>query len=289
MGAVRITVPAVVDLQQSTADPRVDRVVRGVMRSLTSLLPDQVLSCYLLGSHAESTSHAASDVDLAVILSEQVRKDLLGRVVDMCTTTSPIHLDIMAVTPREFIELYPGLLPVLKVTGRRVWGADLAAMLPWPDPKRYTDHSIELATACMAAIRNASSVVRPLDYPDPAGEFFGYDSRIAGIALAPQQRLRGLTALVARTAIAYVGVATGRFCTSREEYLRLYREASTGRFADLIEQITSRCRGEWHYDVPGSSSDRADLRDMCREVLDFERCSLAEFDRATQSRIPLAL
>lgn len=279
-----VAVEAVVD----SGDERVDRVVRAVVGTLTRLLPGQVRSCYLLGSHAESASHAASDVDLAVLLDDGVRRDRLLQAIGMCTATSPIHLDVMAVTGNELIELYPGFVPVLKVTNRLVWGEDLAATLPWPDVERYTEHSVALAMACMSAIRNLPAVPEPLEYPDPDGEFFGYDSRIAGVTLAPRQRLRGLVALASRVAIAVVGVRSGKFCTSREEHLRLYREASNSGFADLLEQVIGHCRNDWRYEVPGSHDDRAVLRAMCHEILSFERASLAEFDTSMRSRTLIA-
>jgi hypothetical protein len=136
----------------------------------------------------------------------------------------------------------------------------------------------------MAAVRKASTLGRPLEYPDPAGEFFGYDGRIRSVVLSPQQPLRGLVALVARTAIAFVAVRSGKFCTSREEYLRLFREAASGPSAELVEHVVRRCRGDWRYEVPTEPGSRAELCDMCREVLEFERSSLIEFDRATRSR-----
>jgi hypothetical protein len=272
------------NLVESTGDLRIDRVLQAVVQSFVDAMPGQVIGCFLLGSHGEGRSHSRSDVDIAVLLEEPRRAALVHRVVESCTRKSPIPVDIMALTPNEFVANHPALVPAFKVASRIVWGRDLREELPWPDAIAYTRHAIELAVSCMAAIRGVESLVEPLQYPDPGGEFFGYDGLIRGRLLAPRPNSRGLTVTISRIVIAHVAVQAGKFCASREEHLRLYRTETEARSMDLIDFMEQHCRKRWHHEIPDTPGDRTKLREHCARTLDFEQYSVESFQRWMRSR-----
>jgi hypothetical protein len=51
---------------------------------------------------------------------------------------------------------------------------------------------------------------------------------------------------------------------------RRYSERIGDEWADLIEDIYMRCRGEWNYLIPDAAEDRAILRAICERTLAFE-------------------
>ncbi|HEX2648167.1 MAG TPA: hypothetical protein VHO95_13150 [Candidatus Dormibacteraeota bacterium] len=184
----------------------------------------------------------------------------------------------MAVTVGELVESHPAIVPVLKGPARILWGKDIAREIPLPDIDHYTKDVIKLAVTCMAKLRQVTQVASPLQYPDPTGDFYGYDASLGRRAAGAEQPLRGLVATTSWITIAVVAVQAGKLCASREEHQRLYRLETDATWWELLARLDKRCRRDWRYELPTEAEERAELRDICGQALAFEWYALRIFE-----------
>ena len=86
-------------------------------------------------------------------------------------------------------------------------------------------------------LRRVTTLVFPLDYPDPAGEFFGYDE----VLETPDDTVtRDITAFVATVcwiATLLVGLRAGATVPARSQAAGLYRALVGDEWADLVDAV----------------------------------------------------
>jgi hypothetical protein len=118
---------------------------------------------------------------------------------------------------------------------------------------------------------NPPTLSFPLAYPDPSDPFYGYTKR--QMRTLDGQLIQGTKDLVATTtmiASALVGLLAGQYTVAKQDSVNQYRRWVNDEWADLLEEIMRRCRGEWGYQVPAEAADQARLRELCARSLAFE-------------------
>ncbi|HET8627481.1 MAG TPA: nucleotidyltransferase domain-containing protein [Thermomicrobiales bacterium] len=266
-------------LLESTGDERADGAIRRVVAAFEAAFPGRVRGYYVEGSHADRTPVAASDLDLAVVFRGAVGEDERSAAAALareCAARDPVELDAGVLGEAD---LARGATPMFKLAGRCVHGEDIrdrVPLMPLADWTRDRMHaSYWLAVHVFG---RPVPVAPPFDYPDPAGEFYGYDRREVRLADgAPARSTRDLIRVTGWMATALVALRAGRYVARKRDCHVLYRECIGDEWAPLLAEIYTRCRGEWHCLVPDDPADRRRLRALCARALAFENHFLAQY------------
>jgi len=278
-----LTHDAGIELLASTGDARADDVLRGTAGVFVLLFPGRVRAIYVEGSHADATGLATSDLDLAIIFkgrfADEDEAARARQARDCCAALSAIEYDALVVDEAALTgEMWParGAWPALKLASLLVWGEDVRDRMAL-DLAAWTRDRMHSSYWRLGGLFGRPGVVRaPLDYPDPAGEFFGYDARTMRL---PDGReaptTRDLIRATGWAATALLAYRAGQFVARKSDCARTYRERIGGEWAPLLEEIYASCRGRWQYRLPEGQEARAHLRDLCARTLGFERHFLA--------------
>jgi hypothetical protein len=258
-------------LQASLGEARADAIVRGIVSRYETCFPGRVRSYYLLGSYADATTVAISDIDLVVVFrgsfQDQAEEERARRVVHACQLISPIRLDITAYSEAT---LRPEDVR-LKLGSVLVYGEDIRERLPLPDPAAHARYITGWTNWFIQRLHDVEGLPLPLCYPDPDGEFFGYDRKRVDAWYPPEvtQGTKELVATVCWTTTALLSLQRGRFVGTKAEAVRQYAEAVGGEWAPFIEGLYTLCKGRWRYTVPNEEGERRELRALCEQTLPF--------------------
>jgi Nucleotidyltransferase domain len=61
---------AMIALASSTGQPQIDEIIRGIIGLFETVFPGRIRGCYLVGSYADGSAVALSDIDLRVVFKE---------------------------------------------------------------------------------------------------------------------------------------------------------------------------------------------------------------------------
>ncbi len=268
-----------VELLASTGDAAIDRIIRGIVTIFEASLPARVRGYYLLGSYAAGAAVAISDIDLLPLFAETLdthERAQAERLAQACALLSPTRLDIIL---RDEATIAQDVV-LLKHGGQLVYGADTRASLPLPPLADYTRETLDAARYFMSRIlRGAERLTYPLAYPDPTGEFYGYDT-IRIPEWYPPETQRGVKELVTtatRMARASLALRAGRYTGSKGGSAADYCAYIGDEWSDLLAAIYANGKLRWGYAVPAAPDERRLLRDLCGQMLAFENDFLARY------------
>ena len=255
--------------------------------------PGRIRSCYLGGSYSDGTavghtsSPNASDMDLFVIFRGMLSEDesaTFQRLVAECQRNSPVQVDAQAYSesdlvrpPRKDATQASFVNALIREASVLVAGEDIRADLAPIPFERYVLDVIESGVFHLGIARQRESIsyplvtplIFPLTYPDPTGEFYGYD-----VVPARPDAPRGTRVLVALTAwiaTLILALETGRHAGQKSQSIQLCQAyLPDDQRVRLAASIYSTCKGAWGYVLPTEAKDREQLRSLCRDTLDLE-------------------
>jgi hypothetical protein len=268
-----------VTLLASSGDAAIDRIVRGVVTIFEASFPRRVRGYYLLGSYADGAAVAISDIDLLPLVAgalDEGEREQAERLVEGCALLSPTRLDIVLCDEATITDD----VVLLRYGGQLVYGADTRAALPLPPLANYTRATMDAARYFIAhVLRGVERLTYPLAYPDPNGEFYGYDTVRIPEWYPPDTRqgVKELVTTATRMARASLALGAGRYAGSKGGSVTTYREAIGDEWSDLLEAIYAHGKLRWGYAVPTDPAERRLLRDLCRQMLAFENDFLARY------------
>lgn len=280
-------------LQATTGIAYLDALLERLITLCEQSFPARIRSYYLGGSNSDGTavghdrSSNSSDVDLFVIFCGTITEDehaTFQRLVAECQLTSPVQVDAHTYSEDDLLSkarpdaAQTSFLSVLiQVAGVLIYGSDMRADLPPVQFSHYVLDVIESGVFHLGIPRQREGIayplmtplVFPLTYPDPAGEFYGYDT-----VLARPSAPRGTRVLVALTtwiATLILALETGRYVGQKSQCLRLCKEYLPNDWrTQLTATIYDLCKSTWGYALPEHAKDREQLRSFCRETLALE-------------------
>ncbi len=267
-----------IQLLDPTGDELVDRMLRGLVGVFEAAFPKRVRGYYVEGSHASDTAVAASDLDLTIVFkgsfqashdNDEEERERAARLTASYSAASVVECDAEIVDEEG---LRRGVYPAFKLASRLVYGDDVrdeVLLLPLDEWTRQRMHA-----ACFLIVRlfeRPCPLRLPIDYPNPVGEFYGYDHRPTRL---PDGRTvpttRDLIRVIGWAATALVALQAGRYVARKRDCHVLYRNCIGDEWTALLDDIDTRCRGEWGYLVPDDPHRRRELRDICARALGFE-------------------
>lgn len=113
-----------------------------------------------------------------------------------------------------------------------------------------------------------SPLAVPLSYPDPAGEFFGYERHglrsFAGWDLPGTKAVVGGATLAATTLVA---ITTGQGIVRAGDAITAYRASIRDDWSAWLEQLYECCKRSWAHQILAGAEERRQLRELCRQAL----------------------
>ena len=267
-----------IQLLDPTGHESVDQVLRGLIGVFETAFPGRVRGYYVEGSHVSGTAVAASDLDLTIVFKDSFQaghdndggeRERAARLTASYSAASVVECDAEIADEEG---LRRGVYPAFKLASRLVYGDDIRDGTPLLPLDEWTRQRMHAACWLIVGLYGRPLPLRlPIDYPDPTGAFYGYDHRSARL---PDGRTvpttRDLIRVVGWAATALVALRASHYVARKRDCHVLYRTCIGDEWADLLDDIYARCRGEWGYLVPDDPQQRRDLRDICARALGFE-------------------
>ena len=260
-------------LRGSTGDCKADAVLREVVKRYETALPGRVRGYYVCGSYADGTATTRSDLDVHLVIHTRLvpEDETVARGIGhLMSLTSLIALDVRHVV---LDDLGDGRHVSLSRASLLVFGCDDRASAVAPSLEQHLDL---VTRGCIDAMLRIRQRVRrldtPLEFPDPRGPYFGYDTpELATMYSKGAPSSRRAVSLACRIASALVASAAGRIACSKQESVELYRSLVGDQHSQLVSTLYTRCKVEWAYSIPEDPASRIELRELCRSLLSLER------------------
>jgi Nucleotidyltransferase domain len=223
----------------------------------------------VLGSYADRNAVPGSDIDLFVVSKDRFRREdqaLYRRIAEQCAILAGLRLDTGVVD-----EAHLGGRPALATSRILIYGEDVG------DQIRPLHHDDIVRKAVSSAIfvlgelyDHASPLHVPLDYPDPQGEFYGFERE--GMP-APRgwsgPGTKKLINAVSMVAGALVAIQSDHAVLCRADCVTMYRTYVGDHWSDFVEQVCSLRTPQSGYAIPKDSDERQRLRRLCAQIPAF--------------------
>jgi predicted nucleotidyltransferase len=264
--------------QNATGNAAVDRILEVSMCTLDQIFPGRIRAIYLSGSYTGADATPASDIDGLVVFHGDLTDEESRRFANAMHRLSQRSGVLVDLGPRGERDLYrQGELPAKAASRRLICGDDVRAAVPAMPLWHYTSLIMRGSWFYFSLVRGAESrLAYPLGYPDPAGEFFGYErnglhSLDGWVGPGLKAFVGGMT-LAASTLVAIkaaVGVVTSA------DSVASYRTYVSDRWTNWLAEVYGQCKVRWAYGIPQSPPERQALRELCHQALDYENHYLA--------------
>lgn len=252
---------------------QVDEFVERLIRKITFLCPQELLSVYLVGSRANDQYIQNSDIDFLLIFSgafSRSRRLSVDQAVHSISHYSPLPFDLTIV---DEVELKQGITPHMQ-KARLVTGIDVLPDCRLKTPPQLIAHFAGHAFHFIETVRGRPrSISFPLNYPNKNEDmYFGYD--LFGIRTATVNYIPGfniLTTLVTTIASFRLGFRAGVFTPNKHITVAKYRPAlPKDQWVDLVEGVYRVCRTQLRGKHPTDESTQDEVARYCARTLEFE-------------------
>jgi hypothetical protein len=265
----------VVVLAASTGYPEADEALRGFIRECELAFPGRIRCYPLVGSYADRSATAESDLDLGVLFKggpEPGEQERLEQVVAAYQPRCPLRLDAVALSEEVSLRQATAALKQALV----VYGENVVKDAPLGPLAKQLQRAIRGSFQYIWLQRQkAPGLVAPLGYPDPGGEFFGYETW--GILQSDETFACGLRTLinsVTLMATALVALEAGEEAPSKGASVELYERLIGDEWAPYLRAVHESCKTTWQYHIPVEPAERAQLHALCARTLAFENAFL---------------
>lgn len=249
-------------------------IVNAISTLFQTVFPDRIRAIYLIGSQAEYSAASISDIDGVILFKgsfvDDAEQEFAETVLAQCRLLSPIRLDFHTLAEDDE-RLVSGIEVRLKLGGHLVFGEDIRNNLPLPSIEAYQAYIRDWQVSFLTAVHDVEELKYPLAYPNPEDEFLGYTQKRA-IPWYPPEVESGTKELVATicwVATAMLAFEAEVFVGSRAECLRLCKERLREPWSQFVQQAYQKCKLDWDYQVPSTTTDRLELQGICQQALPF--------------------
>ena len=261
-----------IQLLDSTNNVQVDQLWRDIIGLFETTFPDRISGYYVTGSHATGTAIPTSDVDGVIVF----RHDFIDRaeftkawqLLQHYMKGQPSQFD--CILAREQLVFFYGSRFV-KFNSKLLYGADIRDRIELRQPNFDARAPISVPFVHMAQLRgNPKTLTAPLHYPDPDGEFYGYDCRTIRTAndvkVASMKAVPVCVGWCATTILDRMGVVV----EGKQDCLPKYKAHIGDAWTPFLAEVESKIRKGWHYLIPEDRTARRELRRLCKQTLAFE-------------------
>jgi hypothetical protein len=247
-----------------------------ICRQFLSAFPERIRGIHLLGSRALGCAIPSSDVDLAIVFRDTADSAARQAAQDLAADIRRSGPLVLELTVLDEAEARQGVRPNLKI-GRLLAGEDALRDCPLKPAAELLGYFAYSPLYFSWVIRGKPSLLRyPLTYPNPTGEFYGYEQN--GIWTGEKTFGPGLGLLINLAAsIANFRLAqkAGEFIPNKNLTVAAYRKHfPADPLGEWVKEVFELCRQRWQGAIPTASGDRPVLADLCRRTLAFENESM---------------
>ncbi len=262
----------------SLSDSSWRQELHDLLNTVDYIFPNAVRSVYLHGSRAEGTALTDSDVDVSVVVRNTTDMAQVRQMIGRRTLSNRVRLDANVDTLEMLA--YPAwafLAARIKLSGGPVRGEDIRDQIALPSYQSFKATIFEQVCKGIGMLRDLDQIglkqmARPIGYPDPSREFFGYeiarkrDWYPSGTTTGTKE----LVAVATYCASAWVVNREHSYVLSKTQAIDAIRRSENGDRADLAERIYDLCRTMSQGHVPEGDGERTELRVLCERLLGFE-------------------
>lgn len=267
-----------VSLLNSVGNRRVDDILRGVIGIFESVFPNRIRGYYLTGSYTDGSAVPASDIDVDILFIDNFisleENEKAQQTSQNCSLMSPIPLELNLYSEGQALRLG---FPTLKFASTLLYGEDVRDEIRLIPLDWYRRAAMHVPYRFYSRIRGKPEcLVFPLNYPDPEGQFYGYDKRKARDAVGTlRPGTKEIINCVGKSALAIIAFKANIYVNDKNDCLKQYRTRINDEWTDLIQDVYAKCRRTWEYCVPEDTDDRKQLKNICERTLAFENYFLS--------------
>lgn len=261
----------------------IDDLLSQIVERYEAKFPGRVRGYYLTGSYAEGNAVEGSDIDLYVLfkgafLSEEEAAEAQEMTLSFAQLT-PIRLDITARSEELHESLRSYVRVAIKQNSRLLYGEDTRESMNLPAREEYVRDATDAALEFLLRQRETDVLTYPLNYPDPAGAFFGYDQpqRLLQDPTDVRQGIRLLVESACRIATALLALQTQSYISTKWESVQTYRSLINDEWTPFLEAMFEKGKMQWGYYLPKSEEERVELRVLCAQMPSFENSYLLHY------------
>ncbi len=276
-----------IHLTNSTHSNLADAVLQNVIETFENKFSKRIRTYYIEGSYADASTVNSSDIDVLLVFRHEFKDEEQQQaetLAERLVAESVLELDIGFVDEQSLIH---GVTPMLKFGSSLIYGEDIRDALPLIPLVEWTRERMHSSLWRTVHLYNRSSIIRyPLTYPEPNGEFYGYDARMLRLPNGQEVHCtRDLIRLTGWSATAMIAFKAGRYVARKSECHRMYQACFDDEWGQLLQDIYRLCRGKWNYLIPENSEDRHTLKAICERTLGFENHFLQVYKKFVLSEL----
>jgi hypothetical protein len=264
---------------------RIDALLGEIVDLLETSFPQRVAGYYVQGSFADATGSEASDIDLTIVFRDHFTGDEEQLpAVDLLIerSLSPATRIDLQIVDEAGLAAQVGLTsrgPSFKYGSLLIYGRDSRPDLTLLTPRAWARQCMHgTYRGMLGVVQRPRTLVLPLTYPEPDGEFFGYDHPPQPPGFVAPHTTRTLVTTTGWLASALVASAAHIYVVRKRDFAPLYRRYIGDRWAAHLEQLYTLCGQTWRYGIPAEAQQRRALRELCRENLSFEHHFLLRYN-----------
>jgi nucleotidyltransferase-like protein len=265
-------------LTTNIENPEADALLRALVAACEAAFPGRIRSYMLSGSYASGDPIPESDLDLGILFrgtatdGERQRLRALLRAIE---GHGVVRLDAVALSEDQYLQnAYAGALEAIPI-----YGEDVRGEVTLEELARAWPRHLSAATYYTWQLRGLrAGLVWPVDYPEPDGEFYGYERYGYFNGDDPDKMYTpGCRTIVnCATMIATARLTrAGQRIPSKRASVERYRAFAPGEVSDWLAALYDACKMRWSYHIPNDPAERAALRDLFTPMLAFENDFLA--------------
>jgi hypothetical protein len=254
-----------------TGNAKADAVIRGAIGILEMVFPGRIGGYYLVGSYADGTYVPASDLDIVPIFKGNTTSEeetTYWEIIHHLDLISPIPLGFgLRNEEQSFTQGGVGI----KIGSQLLYGEDVRDKIPLWSLDYYLQYMIGAILDSLLWFRgNTRPLKFPLDYPNPEGEFYGYDQPAKSDDITSEPGTSSMFGEIMVLASMLVTLKTGEYNAHKSRSYAFYRQHINDEWSDFLETLYEKCKKAWHYRIPVEPPERQTLRELCGHALAFE-------------------
>ena len=118
-------------------------------------------------------------------------------------------------------------------------------------------YSVAPTAYFVQVLRRREQLTFPLSYPDPAGEFYGYDQLYLPPTSIARHNIKGLVSAACWAATILVGWYAGQMVPTKRASVPLYSEFVHDEWVSFLTELYEWGSRQWQYLVPEDLGRRA--------------------------------